>query len=166
VEREDFALFEERDCPLGVLLGLRLFFLAALFIDGGEALELEGGSLRPEQALSGLDVGAHGVVDSGHHLASQEALPDQAVERHLILGEKLRDRSGLVPELGGPDRFVRLLGASAGAVGRRRLGLRLGPEGGERAPPGAGLVLAGRAVPRRPPAGGGAPGAARAALRS
>src|SRR5262249_59714327 len=89
------ALLERRNLPFGLLLGLSVLFVAALLVDCREALELERGSLRPEHALTGLDIGADGVLDGPHHLARQEALPDEPVERHLVLGEELRDGPGL-----------------------------------------------------------------------
>src|SRR5215831_19010389 len=135
------ALLERRNLPFRLLLGLSVLFVAALLVDRREALELERGSLRPEHALTGLDVGADGVVDGRHHLAGQEALPDEPVERHLVLGEELRDGPGLVAELGGSNRLVRLLGAPPRAVGRRSLRYVFVADAGDDPAAGRGLRL-------------------------
>src|SRR5256885_11374633 len=61
-------------------------------------------SLGAEQALARVDVRGHGVVDGRHELAGQEALPDQAVERELILREERSEEH--TSELQSPCNLV------------------------------------------------------------
>src|SRR5262249_30310278 len=121
-ERQHLALLEHRDRAFLALPGPGLAFLAALFVHGGEPLELERRPLGAEEALTGLDIRAHRIVTRGHHLACQEPLPDEPVELHLVRREVLLDDPGLVAELRRPDRLAGLLGAAPRLVGRRRLG--------------------------------------------
>ena len=138
-ELEYLALGQRGHHGLLLLLGHRVRLLARLDVDGHEARELERRPLRTEEARAGLDVGGHGVVDGGQHLARQKTLPDQAVERELVLGEKARHRLGLPLHGARPDGLVGLLGALLGLVDGRGIGEILAPE-----PPGdpaARLVL-------------------------
>ena len=89
--------------------------------------------------VPGGDVGGHRVVDRGQHLAREEALPDQPVERELVLGEEARQHLGLARHRARADRLVRFLRALLGLVDGRRVGQVLAPQ-----PPGhplAGLLL-------------------------
>src|SRR5256712_6093823 len=125
IEREEpqhLALLELRDGALGVVLHGPWLVLAALLVDGREPLEPERRALGAEETPAGLDICGHGVVDRRHHLARQEALPDEPIEGELVPREELRHAPRLQADLGGSDRLVRLLGAPARAVCGRRVG--------------------------------------------
>ena len=87
-QRQHLALLQRRHRALGVLVGGRVFLLAALHVDRREALELHRLALGAEHGVAGRDVGRHGVVHGRHQLAGHEALPDQPIERELVLGER------------------------------------------------------------------------------
>ena len=104
-----------------LLLGHRLGLLPGLDVDRHEARELERRALGAEQARARLDVGRHRVVDGGQHLAREEALPDQPVQRELVLAEIARQLLRLAGDRARPDRLVRLLRALLRPVHRRRV---------------------------------------------
>src|SRR5574341_985217 len=124
-EPQHLALLERGHHALGVLVDPCGVLLAALLVHRGEALELHRRALGPEEArcrggdARGFDVRAHGVVDRRHHLAREEAFPDETVEGELIPGEEARHAPRVVPDFGRADRFVRLLRAATRAIGRR-----------------------------------------------
>ena len=120
-EREHLADLERRHHRLRLFLGHRVGLLPGLDVDRHEARELERGALGAEQARARIDVGRHRVVDGGEHLAREEALPDQPVQRELILAEIARQLLRLAGDRAGPDRFMRLLRALLGPVHRRRV---------------------------------------------
>ena len=127
-ELEDLSLGQGGNHGLLLLFRRRLRLLARLDVDGHEAGELQGRALGAEETPARLDVGRHRVVDGRQHLAGQEALPDQAVERELVLGEKPREGLGLALHRARADRLVGLLGALLGLVGGRGARQVLAPE--------------------------------------
>src|SRR5213592_2943478 len=121
-EAEAVALGERRELTLALLLGIALLVVAALGVDADEAVELEDLAGGPEAAGTRLDVHRGGVVDRRLHLARHEAVPDERVERELVLVQVGGDALGLVVHRGGPDRLVRVLRVLLRAVHLRRLG--------------------------------------------
>src|SRR5205814_1381784 len=99
VERVDvvlLALLDAVELALPLLLGIALLVVAALGVDADEAVELEDLAGGPEAAGTRLDVHRGGIVDGRFHLARHEAVPDERVERELVLVEVRRDALGLV----------------------------------------------------------------------
>src|SRR6184192_1204502 len=121
-EAQAVALGERRELTLALLLGIALLVVAALGVDADEAVELEDLAGGPEAAGTRLDVHRGGVVDRRLHLARHEAVPDERVERELVLVQVGGDALGLVVHRGGPDRLVRVLRVLLRAVHLRRLG--------------------------------------------
>src|SRR5437870_706467 len=121
-EAQPVALGERRELALALLLGIALLVVAALGVDADEAVEHEDLAGGPEAAGTRLDVHRGGIVDGRFHLARHEAVPDERVERELVLVEVRRDALGLVLHRGRPDRLVRVLRVLLRAVHLRRLG--------------------------------------------
>src|SRR5262249_28448452 len=111
-ETKHFAFFERRRLRRRVLVRSCVLLFTTLDVHGGETLELHGLALRAKDRLPCLDVGRYRVVDRGLHLTGDEALPDQAIEGELILGQVARHAARIAGDVGGPDRLVRLLRAS------------------------------------------------------
>src|SRR5262249_8460308 len=113
---------------LFALVPPRLTLLAALDVDRREALELQRLALGAEQPPPRLDVCGDRVVDGRHELTRQETLPDQAVERELVLGEEARHGFRIARDVRGTDGLVRLLRAAPRLVARWRVGQGLGAD--------------------------------------
>ena len=87
-----FALLDLRQLVLGLFV-LFVLLVFALFVDRHEAVELDDRAGGAEQVtLARLDVNRRLVEYGRHHLRSNEALPDQLVERQLILAQEARHR--------------------------------------------------------------------------
>ena len=125
-----------------VLVVLRRI-VPAFLIELEEAVEGDGraGGAKPDLLVGGCEVGDHAIEHGARHLARHGALPDQLVQPALVVLEQTPDRLGRAPEIGRPDRLVRLLGVlGPGAIGARlvrqvalAVGLRdLAPAGRER----------------------------------
>ena len=97
-------------------------------IDLEEAVEAEDGAADAEivglAVFGGLggDVGRGDVVDGGDHLRSDEALPDEAIELELLIGEIAGDGVGRARGIGGTNGFVRVLRGLFALVGVGRRG--------------------------------------------
>ena len=93
-----------------------------LLVDGEEALELQRGALRAQEVPARLYVRDRLVVDGGQHLGGHEAVPDELVERVLVLGEVALERFGIALGIARPDGLVRVLGVLLALVEVRLLG--------------------------------------------
>ena len=135
LEREGLALLEGRELVAGLGLGvvrlqmrlldrlLRLdLLLAGLLVNREEALEPEDGALGTQQIGGPAggwcrgDVYHRLVVEGRAHLRGHETVPDELVQRELVLGEEALDGLRRPRHVGGSDRLVRVLGALLRAV--------------------------------------------------
>ena len=93
-----------------VFVGLVFAFLVHL----EEAVEFQHAAGGAEQVILavlalGRDVDGGLVEKRGHHLAGHEAIPDQAIELHLVFGQILLDYFGRKGHRSRTDGFVRIL---------------------------------------------------------
>ena len=91
---------------------VNLFFLlvvARLLIYRRIAGKLEAAGAGMELMLLCRDLNAHTVVDGVSHLAGKKTAPDQAVEAVLLTGKVVLDPLRRQFDVGGTDRFVRVL---------------------------------------------------------
>ena len=83
-------------------------------------------TIEPQHAAARFEHGAGVAVAPSHadtrripfgvgRLAGEEALPDQPIDLHLLIGERRGDAVGIASRVGWPDRLVGLLGALVGA---------------------------------------------------
>ncbi len=109
------------------LLVVFVLLVLAFFVDLQEAVELEHAAGGAEQVI-GLALAFGGDIDGGliehgrHHLRSDKAHPDQAIQLQLIFGKKFLERLRRAQNGSGTDGFVRVLRVLLGLVnvGRRR----------------------------------------------
>src|SRR5262245_6079545 len=109
VEFQLFALLDLRQFRRALLVVFVLLVLA-LFINREKAVELDDRARGAERIfLAGGDVDRSLIEDGGHHLRRDEPLPDQPVERQLVLLQIWRDLVRRAFGRGRADRFVRVL---------------------------------------------------------
>ena len=127
-----FAL-GHRGEPVFHLLVFFVGLVLAFFVHLKKAAELQHRPGGAEQIFAGVlaarrDVDSGLVEYRGRHLGGYEAVPDQAVELELVLGQILCHVVGAVLHGSGTDGFVRILRVLLGLVNVGRFGQKLGPE--------------------------------------
>ena len=88
---------------------LPFLFFAPFHIERVVAVEDQDGAGGPEQVLAEIEVHDGHVVDRRRHLRGHEALPDELVEPELVGLEVLLHLLRAAADVGGADRFVRVL---------------------------------------------------------
>ena len=88
----------------------------ALDVDAHEAVELHHLAGGAEDRLGGLDIDGGAIVNRRVHLARDEAVEDERVEREFVLSEVARDRLRIALDRGRANRLVGVLGGLGGAI--------------------------------------------------
>ena len=94
----------------------------ALDIHAHETVELHHLAGRAENRVGRFDIDGGAVVHRLRHLARDEAIVDERVERERVLVEVARNRLGVALDGGRANRFMRALRLLAGFIKVRLLG--------------------------------------------
>ena len=122
IERQYLAFFDKRQ-RVSLLLILRVLLVFALFIDREETVELDYRAGRAEQVTRArADIDRRLIKEGRHHLRRNEPLPDQLVQRKLVLRQERRDRIRRAHRRRWADRFVSVLRTFLRAIKHGLLG--------------------------------------------
>src|SRR5271163_3850557 len=116
---ESLALVQQRQRAF-LVVGRR--FVLTLDIHAHETVELHHLAGRTENRVGRLDIDRGAVVHRLRHLARDEAIVDERVERECVLVEVARDRLGVALDGGRANCFMRALRLLAGFIKVRLIG--------------------------------------------
>src|SRR5882724_7585349 len=108
VQLQHFALFDQRQRSFSFLI-LFCLLVPAFLVDFEKTVKLLDRSRGPEKETPGIDIYGGLIEDRGHHLRSNESLPDQTVKLQFVLAEIFLQRIRSVANVCWSNRFVGIL---------------------------------------------------------